>query len=451
MGNAIGMGDLAAELLALPFRAVARMSRLPGISLACSPFAVVAAPDQQARSGRRGDGQCVGNAAANEAGGRAAMYRGIVAWLVGGLAQEVADPRDATRSMLETVRRGPDLIRLMVPGRASRAAWTEFRNKIAAYRWFATADAVLGLPVHGKPDLPTLLRCVSALDLYQGLWTTEGLGYYCAAAALRQVPWPSSLLAVRMGNQLPSGSLIPLHTGMGLAFAGSCLEGCTTDSCGVQIRRQLDRFVKLCQENAQKDFAGASMEALGLMTRLLRPRLVPVLDEQLVQMDGDLTQRFWHGVGRALYFGPTNVLPCGGVVWPNLLKACREAPYEENRRNVLAGLGLALTLVNLCHPEVIARYLEHFAGPLSENDAFAHGVRSALLIWSRWAPASAHADTLFRHRPDHVMARLWDGLVREPALEALRPGREQVEAENWAGAIFRYQPRVGRKCSQGSR
>jgi hypothetical protein len=338
----------------------------------------------------------------------------------------------------------PDMVRLVMPGRASRVAWRELGNKVDAFRWFATADSTLRFSGHGDPDVTELVRRAETVDPYPGLWTTEGLGYYFAAVALQKGARPRLLLGGRLGHELPARSLIPLHTGMGLAFASCCLEGCTTERGRAQIRRQLDRFVELCHDNAKGEYEGATREALGLMTRLLQPRLLSVLDKELARVDSDLRERFWHGVGRALYFAPRHTLPCSSVIWPILGTAYRETPHEESRRNIVAGLGLALTLVNLRNPEVIERFLARYGGPLAENDAFAHGVSSALLIWSRWAPASVYCDALFRHQPDQAspaLARQWDTLVKGPCREALLLGQAWGGEENSPGGIFRYRPR----------
>jgi hypothetical protein len=341
------------------------------------------------------------------------------------------------------------MVRLVVPGRASRAAWAEVRNKADAFRWFATAGTALGLPGDGPTDLGAALRRVELMDRYRGLWTTEGVGYLQAAAALRGGGRPRSLLA---GGALPAHSLVPLHTGMGLAFAGRCLEGCTAESGSAAVRRQLEWFVALCHDNARGDYRAASLEALGLSARLLRPRLVSLLDGQLRQMGGGLVNRFWHGVGRGLYFGPATALPCGNVLWPSARQACREPPREEDRCNALAGLGLAVALVNVRSPEVIEGYLECDGGRLAEADAFADGLGAALRIWLCWAPVSEHAEVLLRHRPAAEapgLAGRWERLVSAPVREALRRGPGITGSEGWPGGLFCYRPRRERGRADG--
>jgi hypothetical protein len=385
-------------------------------------------------------------------GGGAGLSRGIVDWVLGGLEQQAAGPAGGIRSLVEGALRWPEMVRLVVPGRASRAAWAEVRNKADAFRWFATAGTTLGLLGEGEADLGRALDGIELMDVYQGLWTTEGVGYRHAAAALRERGRWRSLLAGRVGDGLPVRSLVPLHSGMGLAFAGGCLEGCTPTSPRVHLRRQLEQFVTLCHDNARGDYWAVSLEALGLSARLLRPHLVPLLDGQLRQMGEDLVHRFWHGVGRGLYFGPATALPCGNVIWPSDRQARREPPGEDERRNALAGLGLAVTLVNVRHPQVLEHYLESADGRLSEADAFASGVDAALRIWSCWAPVDGRTGALVGHRPAAAaLAGRWEQLVGGPVREALRRGREVAGRHDWPGGLFCYRPRRERARTGRSR
>jgi hypothetical protein len=428
------MGVLTAELLALAWSAAAR-----GV---CR---VAALPPASAGPGAdRDPSPSVARALAP--GHRAAVGRGIMAWMIGGLTQQAARPADGLRSMMEGVLRWPDVVRLVVPGRASRAAWTEFRNKADAFGWFATAGTALGMPDDGWPDLGAVLRRVELMGRYEGLWTTEGVGYH-QAEALRDGNRLRPVFAGGGGEALPVHSLIPLHAGMGLALAGRCIEGCMAASRGADVRRQLERFVSRCHENARGDYWAVSLEALGLSARLLRPRLVPLLDGQLRQMEEDLVNRFWHGVGRGLYFGPATVLPCGGVIWPIVRQACRESPREEARCNALAGLGMALTLVNIRHPEVIEGYLDCDGGGPSEADALADGVGAALRIWSCWARDEEHTDARLPHRPAASTtgpAGRWERLVRDSGREALRHCPAMTGSDDWPGGLFRYRPPQGR-------
>src|SRR5262249_52584176 len=157
----------------------------------------------------------------------------------------------------------------------------------------------------------------AALPPYQGIWTTEGLGYHVTANALRRDPNPTALLRV---EGLPSASLVPLHTGMGMALAFRELTGLGRRAEAVDVRRALVRYLGLCRANAREGYDGAAVESLGIITKVVRPRLVPMISDQLDWVAPDHTAKFWHGFGRGLYFSPSNLLPCGMPACSSLAK-----------------------------------------------------------------------------------------------------------------------------------
>jgi hypothetical protein len=437
------MANLAAELLTLPLRAALfGAGRVAAASLGRSS----SSPGRRSAQGSGprfpAPGRGGGDTAPAGAGARADLYRGIAGSLVGGLAGEALSPRNALKALAEIALHWPDLVRLAVPGRASRAAWVEFRNKVEAFRCFATADTTLRPPRHGGADLASLLWRLEVLDVYQGLWTTEGLGYYHTTAALERAGRPTGLLAECGGAPVPAKCLVPLHTGMGLAFASRCLTACPGEAPSAQVRRQLDQFLGLCQQNARPGYGGACVEALGLVARLVRPRLVPVLDEHLLKMDGDTAGRLWHGVGRGLYFSPANFLPCSSVVWPALRKARCEPPHELGRLNAVAGFAWAATLVNVRDPDVLEMLLSHHGPELSDSDAFANGVRSAAIVWHDWAPGAPYWEQLCRHRPkttDAALLESWGRHATSHCGGALSRQHGALKRQGRLGDLFEYR------------
>jgi hypothetical protein len=224
---------------------------------------------------------------------------------------------------------------------------------------------------------------------------------------------------------------------MGLAFAARLLQALTPGSPAGRVREVLGRHLDLCHGNARDGYAEAAVEALGLVARNLYPRLVPRLDEQLAAVDAGLPALFWHGVGRGLYFSPTNFLPSACWAWGGLEKARDEPPHDLGRRNAVAGLAWALTLVNVRHPGAIELFLRRYGDRLAEGGAFANGVSSAALVWHHWAPQTPYVEALCRHAPDELLAELWAALVNGPITAALRrlyPGL----ARPGLGPLFRY-------------
>jgi hypothetical protein len=175
------------------------------------------------------------------------------------------------------------------------AVWSELQNKIEAFSLFEYADSELGVAGHPGVPLHELVSRAFQLGPYRSVWAMEGLGY-CYAGLHSH----GGLFCEDKTSRLPAASLVPLHTGMGLAFAQRVLESMS----GNQSRdfTLLDKFAQLCRDNSQNGYAGAAFEALGLVTRNLYPHLVPVVDAYLSQSEVFLAY-FWHGIGR-INIGP---------------------------------------------------------------------------------------------------------------------------------------------------
>jgi hypothetical protein len=352
---------------------------------------------------------------------------------------------DLTRLVLAAAGRSADVLRLLLPGRAGAFAWQEFKDKWECFELFEWAPRALRAPAGAGAPLAELASRAWALGEYRGLWATEGLGYDHAERALRGGP-PCGLLAGGNGRGLPPGSLPALHAGMGLAFAVRLLGALPRGDRAADLRTALREFVRLCRDNAAEGHAEAALEGLGLATRNLFPHLVRPVDRQLADVDPDLVAYFWHGVGRALYFAPTNFIPCACWAWPGLDKARHEAPHRTGRLNAVAGLGWALALVNIRRPEVIESFIERHGGRLAEDGAFANGVSSAALVWRHWAGPEEYLDGLLRHAPDPSrpgLGELWRRLVADPCREALEGEYPVLAWENRLGTIFRYRERPG--------
>src|SRR5262249_28606752 len=169
-------------------------------------------------------------------------------------------------------------------------------------------------------------------------------------------------------------------------------------------------------------YVAASYEGLGLVARNLYPHLIAEIDRELSQMGNNLIDYFWHGVGRAAYFAPTNYVPLPGVPVRIVEMTRREPPHELGRRNALAGAIWAMVLVNLREPEVIENFLVQCAEVDFDSDAFANGVSSAALVWCDSTENTAPLEALGRHRPSFSredLADRWNRLVRDPCRRAL--------------------------------
>ncbi len=177
------------------------------------------------------------------------------------------------------------------------------------------------------------------------------------------------------------------------------------------------------------------MEALGLVTRLLYPQIVRIIDWRLSAIDPDLVGYFWHGVGRGLYFLPINALPCTSSTWRAVEMAQEEPPHSLGRLNALGGLAWAVTLVNLRHPAILETFLKQYGGVISANDAFSTGVSASLMIWYDIEKDDPYLRAFLQYQPDPSnprLVQLWNSQVRAPAQEALQRYYDVLKDTVWS-------------------
>ena len=364
----------------------------------------------------------------------------------------------------------------VAPSAAGRLAWQELRNKLEAFELYQRA-VPLGsgpAPAGEAGDGGALAAAVERarrLGPYRGVWALEGLGHHWADAAIRRWPdgpgrpaWPQRgggaaaprrLLDAVTAPGLPEDSLLALHTGLGLALAEQALDALPPRPAPAELRHGLARFVALCRESSRPGYAAAAIEGLGLVARTLRPGLVTAAGEQLARLDdggrtteeggaaadghGQLVATFWHGVGRALYFLPSNAPPPCSAPWRAIGMARREPPHAVGRDNAMSGLVWALTLVNLRHPEVLAALLSHHSPAAAECGPMADGISSAIALWHHLAPADPWLAAFLRWRPLPATGRAaarWERLVTAPCAAALGAEGRRLRQENRLGELF---------------
>jgi len=384
--------------------------------------------------------------------GSDALRHGARDWMTSVVQWNSLAPARVLDTIFNVAFHSGDLLALAVPGRASRGAWREGFNKVRAFLLFASAlesHSRAGRPAEG---LSELVEWASRLDPYRGLWTTEGLGFFYAAHEVKRGNGRTQgLLTSERVPGIPGRCLIPLHTGMGLAFASDIVQDMNRRTDRSEIRRRVEDFLALCESNAAPGYAGAAVESLGLVTRNVRPRLVQVVGEELKAVGGDAVARFWHGYGRGLYFSPLNVLPCTSTVWPSVRIALREPPNALARLNASAGLAWAVTLVNIRDPEVIELFLRRHGRELTEPSAFADGVRSAAAVWRDWAPESQYLHALCRYRPRGAAStEQWDRYARGPCADDFSELYRSLKRDNLMGELFRVHDPESSAMGAGS-
>jgi hypothetical protein len=390
------------------------------------------------------------------------LQRGMIDLAHSVLTFDDLTPRRMMKVTLDVMQLSADTLRLFMPGQDNRVVLQEFKNKLQAFDLFEHVDSALQLPSGTEVSLMELIQKTSALEPYLAVWAMEGVGHYYAEAVRGQNGLPQNLLRNDNVSALPAESMAALHAGMGLSFANQLLKRVNPQSPVLEIRKALNQFIALCEGNSRQGFSGAAIESLGLVARNLYPHMVQIIDQQLPEVDADLAGYFWHGVGRAIYFAPTNFLPCSGSSVRAMDLSEQEPPHELGRLNAMAGLAWALNLVNIRQPEVIETLLKRHGERLSESDAFYNGVMSSIIIWRDSTQHDSEITRLCQYQPDpsnSSLVELWNRQVKRPCELALQY-HSVLKEHNCLGEVFRYQslpklvarvkqePRAERKSAQ---
>jgi hypothetical protein len=350
------------------------------------------------------------------------------------LTRDMFTPRGMMKLGFNMMSASAEAFKFMSPGRGGRAAWQEFQNKLETFDLFEFVDSALQLPAGVDLPLAALVERSLALGPYRAVWATEGVGHYHAERFVENGGAPRRLLSNESAGALPARSLTALHAGAGLSLANRELRKLGPRSDAASVGDALRGFVALCRDNAAEGYVGVMYESLGLVARNLYPRLVQVIDQQLSEMGDELHGYFWHGVGRALYFAPTNFLPVGEQSGRPFEVSQREPPHELGRRNALAGVVWTLFLVNIRHPEVLENLLKNQT-PGLPDDAFVNGVSAATVVWNDSAPDDPYLTALCQYRGGGH----WERSIRRPCEEALRRFYPVIKKHNCMGEVFRYR------------
>jgi hypothetical protein len=374
------------------------------------------------------------------------MYSYLNELTTGAITLDAFNARSMMRVSLDVMQLSAESLRLLLPSQYSRVIWPEFNNKLQAFNLFENVDSVLRLCPTTDLPLTKLIEKTSALEAYHAVWATEGLGYYHTELCWDQHGIPQDLLKNSKVDDLPARSMTALHAGMGLSLANRLLKTIREPAFESDVNRVLKKFIELCQDNSRSGYVEVGYEALGLVTRNLYPHLVQIVDRQFQQMGQELLSYFWHGVGRAIYFAPTNFLPFNNSPWRAVKMAQEEPAHEIGRLNALAGLAWAMTLVNIHQPEILQTLLRYHADELSQSDAFSNGVSSAIMIWRDLTDDNSGLDAL-RQRElepfDPNLVRLWTERVLTPCRDAVDYFYPVIKKHKCLGKVFHYQSLAG--------
>ena len=308
----------------------------------------------------------------------------------------------------------------------------ETQNKVEAFRLFAYADQELRLPKDRLEALPKMVHRAAGLGNYNAIWALEGVAYYYTSSALLAQQHLRGLLA---DPEIPETAMVSAHAGMGMACAGDILRQLSADPAETELRDAMQRFFDFCLLNSRAGWSDEAMETMGIAVRNTHPHLVKKVSAAIAALDPHAHQLFWHGVGRSLYFVASNFAAFGASHARALRTAIDEAPGVMERRNALAGLLWAVTLVNVRHPAVLKNMLQATRS-LELPEAVINGITSALMVWKHMVPG----DTAFL--PQYLRLQndqLWNERVAKPALHAFAEVYPDLLRQGRIATLFSFR------------
>lgn len=337
------------------------------------------------------------------------LQRGLTTSIFSLLAGKADVSRLMTKTAVDFAQCVTGTAAALSPASENQLAWLELQNKLETFNLFAHVDLELDL-LRKDASLRESVARALRFGPYRSVWAIEGVGHFYAESGNR-----SDCLNLKAeAGTLPASSLVALHSGAGLSFASRCLETINNHHTDAQIRTTLEQFLTLCDENSHEAYVGAAYEALGLVTRNLHPHLLPAIDHHLAELDEELVAYFWHGVGRGIYFAPTNILSDGETSCRVMKQTQQESPHELAQLNTLGGLIWALVLVNIRHPKILEAFIANNFSKL-DREVFVSALCSATAIWRDSSPDEETLTALWRHRPsDGRIAEFWNACVSEP-------------------------------------
>lgn len=318
----------------------------------------------------------------------------------------------------------------------------EFKNKLHIISLVTQVHSKLGLHDGAEHSLPEMVAKAAEMETFPRLWAIEGIGNYIGDHALdRDGDATTALLTGPDAQDLGAWTMTMLHAGIGMSFAKHVLKTLTPESSTMQVREAIGRFVLLCRASSRPGYAGAALESLGLATRTLYPELVRLLDAEIQAVEPSLLGYYWHGVGRAMYFEPANMMPFVNAPWRVVNRLDVEAPHDTARRNILSGVAWALAMVNLRDPIVMEAFLRHHGTLATENDAFTDGVTSSLTMRYDTTRDDARVSPFMYHEPegDPDLTVQWRVLISAPCEDALHRSYQMLRSAHRLEELFHYR------------
>jgi len=313
----------------------------------------------------------------------------------------------------------------------------EARNKIEAFRLFAFVDEELNLPKDRTEALPAMIRRASALGAYRSIWAMEGIAHRHTETLLASREHVSGMLA---DPEIPETSMVPMHAGMGTACAGFLLDKMPDAPGAAVLHDTVRRYFDFCAINSRTGWFENAAEPLGLGVRSMHPHLLSPMSDAVAAVDPRACNLFWHGVGRSLYFVPSNFNTFGSAHARAIQSALAEAPTPEARHNAVAGLVWAIALVNIRHAAVLKNLLRS-TRDIAMPEAVINGITSALMVWKHMVPADAAflPPYLRLASTNDADDHLWNDRVAIPSLRAFAETYPDLLSHHRVATLFAYR------------
>lgn len=353
-------------------------------------------------------------------------------------------PELFARAFASVLRHPVSGSRFFLPTPGAAIAWGEWANKAQVFLLVSQNARVLGLPECGPwPLQPYVARAYEG-GAFAAVWAVEGLGHdYTDSLWDAAGTPPRGVLTDPALADLPAPSLLMLHAGLGLAYAQRLLAAVGDRPSDAVLAAAVNEVIDLCQASSRPGYVGAAYESCGLVARTFHPPLVRRIGEVLRRRDRAISDYYWHGMGRALYFLPVSFLPCGQATWRAFELLFEETPDERARVNAVAGLAWAAVLVNQRQPPIMADLLRRHGRELGSLPGFSEGVLGSIVMRDETTPGAPFTREYCAFQPRGAdLAALWRRVVGEPCFAAIDTVRPRLAAEGRLDEVFRYVPRA---------
>jgi len=334
-------------------------------------------------------------------------------------------------------RGSTDALTTMASTSGIGAMATQLQNVADVLGFVNDVDAPEELAEDGTYPLEAKVEEFYARGDYPALWLIEGLGERYARAHQKKNRDVRDLFTSGKGAELPAKARLMMHAGMGIAFAKDAVDCLTPWSDDTKVREALKGFLQRVRQNSMPGYEGAALESLGLVTHTWYPSLVKIVADELLALDADAAEYFWHGAGRSMYFSPMYMLP-GLSPWE---VADHEPPDDTAKRNARAGIAWAFTIVNVRHPKVTESFLRDKIDSISGKEAYTNGVHSTLVMAGDMFPGHKHVAEFCAHKPDPddtALVNAWAKHIGHDVGEKVDRYRQVLTKNEQLGELFRY-------------